>query len=189
MATARVVTTQAESQTGDKKPSRREFLYYVWGASMALLVGEAAAGIAWFTSNRLNSSEMISLNLDVFPETGFAIRIPTPNWNRRLSFAHTDNDTFIALDPTCTHLGCETKWVPLNHRYECPCHASNFELDGTYISGLALRSLDRYRMTIAFTDGTTVTTNDAGDPIPVNGREIASVTVDTRRLIEREGRV
>jgi hypothetical protein len=43
-------------------------------------------------------------------------------------------------------------------------------------------------MTVTFADGSTATTNDAGDPIPINGRDIASVTVDTRRLIQRAGR-
>ena len=51
------------------------------------------------------------------------------------------------------------------------------------------RSLDRFYMTVTFADGTTATTNEAGDPITINGREIASVTVDTRRLIQRPGRI
>jgi len=33
-------------------PSRREFLYYIWGASIALLIGEAGAGLIWFALPR-----------------------------------------------------------------------------------------------------------------------------------------
>jgi hypothetical protein len=44
-------------------------------------------------------------------------------------------------------------------------------------------------MTVTFADGTSATTNETGDPIAINGREIASITVDTRRLIEGAPRI
>jgi len=96
------------------------------------------------------------------------------------------------LYAVCTHLGCLPKWVATNNRFECPCHGSKFEKDGTYIEGPAPRSLDRFRTTITFADGTQVSMNDAGDPIPLadyQGRAIVSIDIDTGNRIMRAGRV
>ncbi|MBK8024364.1 MAG: hypothetical protein IPK19_23775 [Chloroflexi bacterium] len=40
--------TSAADRAQVAAPSRREFLYYIWGASMALLLGQATAGLVWF---------------------------------------------------------------------------------------------------------------------------------------------
>ena len=38
-------------------PSRREFLNYIWIASMALLLGETSAGLIWFAFPRFKEGE------------------------------------------------------------------------------------------------------------------------------------
>ncbi len=43
---------KAAAEVQANVPSRREFLYYIWGASMALLLGEATAGLIWFALPR-----------------------------------------------------------------------------------------------------------------------------------------
>jgi len=47
------------------------------------------------------------------------------------------------FSPVCTHLGCHFIWSGENGRFECPCHASVFSLDGAVLYGPAPRSLDR----------------------------------------------
>jgi len=56
-------------------------------------------------------------------------------------------DRIVALGTTCTHLGCPTHWDGEHRRFKCPCHGSNFTIDGTNIDGPAPRALDRYRVT------------------------------------------
>lgn len=46
------------------------------------------------------------------------------------------------LTPTrkrCTHMGCSLKWNPQEHTWDCPCHGSRFEKDGTVIDNPAKR--------------------------------------------------
>lgn len=188
MATARVIHTDAGSRAQAEKPSRREFLYYVWGASMAMALGGTAAGLVWYMMPRPNRDDLFLVTPDNVPAIGSYIWIRTRGMHKSFYIAHTDVDTLVALSPFCTHLGCLVKWVELNHRFECPCHNQRYELNGNYINGVATRSLDRFPFTVTFADGTTAATNEAGDPIAIDGREIASVTVDTRRLIQRAGR-
>lgn len=37
----------------------------------------------------------------------------------------------------CPHLGCALKWNPVEHSWDCPCHGSRFEEDGTLIDNPA----------------------------------------------------
>ena len=96
---------------------------------------------------------------------------------------------FVVLYGVCTHLGCLPKWVDTNHRFECPCHGSKYQLDGHWIEGPAPRSLDRFKTTVTFEDGTTASTNDVGDPIPLNGKKILKVDINTGARIRRNGHV
>jgi menaquinol-cytochrome c reductase iron-sulfur subunit len=49
-----------------------------------------------------------------------------------------------AFSPICTHLGCAYHWDAGKSDFVCPCHASEFALDGTVLSGPAPRPLDRF---------------------------------------------
>jgi len=52
-----------------------------------------------------------------------------------------------ALIAICTHLGCTPNWFASEERFKCPCHGSNFLLDGTNVAGPAPVPL--YRAMIA----------------------------------------
>ena len=43
----------------------------------------------------------------------------------------------------CPHLGCALKWNPQEHSWDCPCHGSRFEEDGTLIDNPAAGNLKR----------------------------------------------
>lgn len=42
-----------------------------------------------------------------------------------------------SLIAICTHLGCTPIWWPTEARFKCPCHGSNFLLDGQNVAGPA----------------------------------------------------
>jgi cytochrome b6-f complex iron-sulfur subunit len=42
---------------------------------------------------------------------------------------------FIAFSRVCTHLGCLVEYNKAKQRFICPCHAGNFDLDGSVHSG------------------------------------------------------
>lgn len=55
---------------------------------------------------------------------------------------------FFAMSATCTHLGCMTRYEPLEGRIFCPCHGSQFDLEGTVKAGPAPRPLPRLTLTL-----------------------------------------
>jgi Rieske Fe-S protein len=48
-----------------------------------------------------------------------------------------------AVDPTCTHLKCRTRWNAAETSWDCPCHGSRFDIDGTVLNGPAVEPLHR----------------------------------------------
>ena len=58
-----------------------------------------------------------------------------------------NTDGLYALIAICTHLGCTPNWFASEGRFKCPCHGSNFLLDGTNVAGPAPVPL--YRAAIA----------------------------------------
>lgn len=170
---------QAQPQVQVAAPSRREFLYYIWGASIALLLGQASAGLIWFIFPRFREGEfggVFPISRGDLPTLGQApVSVPSG----RFWMSNTSNGV-LALYGVCTHLGCLPKWVSTNERFECPCHGSKFEGDGSYIEGPAPRGLDRFGITIVYTDGTEVQSDTTGAPVPLDpGKEILTIRVNT----------
>lgn len=55
-----------------------------------------------------------------------------------------DDGEFWALESTCSHRGCEVK--KLRTMFECPCHGSEYDLQGNVLRGPAPEPLTRYRV-------------------------------------------
>jgi cytochrome b6-f complex iron-sulfur subunit len=163
--------------------SRREFLYYIWGASMVMLLG-AAGGIAlWFALPRFRQGEFggdfVLLGSQI-PAVGSP---PQDNPQGRFWLSNTE-DGLLALYKVCTHLGCLFKWVEVNNRFECPCHGSKFQANGLLIQNPATRGLDRFEITVRLNDNTELVTDDAGNPIRgIDPAQVAEVIVHTGRRI------
>jgi cytochrome b6-f complex iron-sulfur subunit len=89
-----------------------------------------------------------------------------------------------ALYKVCTHLGCIFPWSEAAGIFACPCHGSQFQLNGDYIAGPAPRSLDRFRFEIFDASGTKIgesSENGEAVPLPANA---ASIVVDSGAKIE-----
>ncbi|HUQ93785.1 MAG TPA: Rieske (2Fe-2S) protein [Bryobacteraceae bacterium] len=50
----------------------------------------------------------------------------------------------VAFASQCTHLGCAFRWEESKKNFLCPCHSSNFDIEGKVLDGPAPRPLDRY---------------------------------------------
>lgn len=44
--------------------------------------------------------------------------------------------------PRCPHMGCALKWNPCEHTWDCPCHGSRFQKDGSLIDNPATGDAD-----------------------------------------------
>jgi len=49
-----------------------------------------------------------------------------------------------ALSAICTHMGCTVNYDEKSGRMHCPCHGSEYALDGSNLKGPAKRPLKRY---------------------------------------------
>lgn len=59
--------------------------------------------------------------------------------------------TYKAFSAICTHQGCFVTAVT-NGKIECPCHMSQFNLDGTVATGPAVQPLPAKRITVSGDD-------------------------------------
>ena len=81
----------------------------------------------------------------------------------------TNPQKLIAVNPKCTHQGCDVKWVAGEKKYTCPCHGSNFDANGEVLNGPATKPLAAYPAKIV---GTQVLVEILAPP-PVNPNQKA----------------
>jgi glycine/D-amino acid oxidase-like deaminating enzyme/nitrite reductase/ring-hydroxylating ferredoxin subunit len=53
--------------------------------------------------------------------------------------------TVYAVSLRCTHLGCILRFNSAERSWDCPCHGSRFDIDGSVLEGPATRPLERKR--------------------------------------------
>ena len=54
----------------------------------------------------------------------------------------TETGQFVAFNVLCPHLGCPVDFRPSQGDFYCPCHNSNFSLDGEAKNAIPPRGLD-----------------------------------------------
>lgn len=165
--------------------TRREFLNYAWLASLGFVFLVGFGGATYlFAFPRFKTGEFGG----VFPlgRAGDVLPKPTdpPIHNQEGKFWLSNvNGMIVVLYDVCVHLGCLYEWQAVTGRFECPCHGSKYEKDGTYIEGPAPRSLDR--MIVQFTSGNQpIAQSDAtGEPLPIPADPNAELVVDTGKIV------
>ena len=61
-----------------------------------------------------------------------------------------DSPTSVrAFNPVCTHRQCVVVFSAGDKKIKCPCHGSQFDLDGNVVHGPASRPLERYPAALA----------------------------------------
>jgi cytochrome b6-f complex iron-sulfur subunit len=171
--------------------TRREFLMYIWAASLALASAGGAGAILWFAYPRFREGEFggeFPIDVEALPVVGDA---PESHPEGRFWLVQTEEGV-LALYMVCVHLGCLYKWAPSNFRFECPCHGSKYQADGEYIEGPAPRSLDRFVLRVLDENGEVLaeteegdmnTSNSAGKPVPLPEGAFA-IRIDTGARIK-----
>jgi menaquinol-cytochrome c reductase iron-sulfur subunit len=54
------------------------------------------------------------------------------------------DNKIVAFGPQCTHLACAYHWETPVGKFVCPCHGSEFSIQGKVLAGPAPRPLDQY---------------------------------------------
>jgi cytochrome b6-f complex iron-sulfur subunit len=187
----------ADSGQQFRNISRREFLNYVWAGSMAIFLAASGGAMFAFAMPRFNEGEFGGM----YTVGAVAEKLPAPDsppvnypdlkfWLVNIGPKEAAKgggiEGLAALYKVCVHLGCLYAWVDSTVRFECPCHGSKYQADGTYIEGPAPRDLDRFRVVI--TDGKGTLVNETvvsasspgyGAPIPAPTDGSLVIKVDT----------
>ncbi len=110
------------------------------GATLAFVVGGAVVApsftrraVRWLPAGRLPQLQ------DGVP-VPVTLRVARPDGasevvERRLVYLVKSGDGVRALDSTCTHLGCRTKYNTETRQIECPCHGGVYDTQGNVVSG------------------------------------------------------
>jgi len=115
-------------------------IHALMAATLAFVVGGAVVAPSFTRrqSSWLPAAELSGLE-DGTPKP-IALRIArsdgaTEVIDRRMIYLVRDGDSVRALDSTCTHLGCRTRFNPESRRIECPCHGGIYDAAGRVIGG------------------------------------------------------
>jgi len=110
--------------------------YRKWGMTNSIasakiisdqIVGKTNPAISLYAPDR---TEFSSLLLQAFKNTGLVVKELASGYTMRLH------------EPTCTHMGCKTRWNNAEETWDCPCHGSRFRKDGSVLEGPATKPLD-----------------------------------------------
>ena len=192
----------ADSGMQFRNVSRREFLNYVWAGSLAIFMAASGGAMLAFAMPRFKEGEFGG----TFTVGTVAEKLPAPDsppvnypdlkfWLVNVGPAEAAKgggiEGLVALYKVCVHLGCLYAWVDSTVRFECPCHGSKYQEDGTYIEGPAPRDLDRFRVVITDGQGNLVTqtvddkaSTNYGAPLAVPADGSLVIKVDTGMKID-----
>ncbi|NEQ19597.1 MAG: ubiquinol-cytochrome c reductase iron-sulfur subunit [Microcoleus sp. SIO2G3] len=76
-------------------------------------------------------------------KTGQMLKEKSP-FGSILVIGTSKSENLIAVNPTCTHLGCTVEWLSDEKIFLCPCHGSEFGGDGKVQNGPATKPLSTY---------------------------------------------
>jgi cytochrome b6-f complex iron-sulfur subunit len=164
--------------------NRREFIEKACLSGIGILAGasilssldipsiKASPRAGVFQGNR-----EIPLRIEDTPElkeVGGAYHLIIEEIDKDLLVVRTSEDTFIAVDIKCTHKGCDVKYEDTRKIFVCPCHDSNFDINGIPKGGPAKKPLGIYKT--SFKDG------EVTISVPVEGdMPIDSIAVDSTK--------
>ena len=115
-------------------------IHAVMGATLAFIVGGAVVAPSFTRRQRawLAAADLSALD-DGTPHT-VSLRVAradgaTETIDRRTIYLVRSGGSVRALDSTCTHLGCRTRFNRESGRIECPCHGGVYDASGTVVGG------------------------------------------------------
>jgi cytochrome b6-f complex iron-sulfur subunit len=186
-------TAAANNSFEIPKINRREFLYYLGGASLALAAAQTCSLVTWYTAPHVRYIEeegYLQLDFDTLSlMRPIQILVKSADRNGRQGVPCWLNDyenRLLALNGFCPFEGTRFYWVDFNYRFECPMCGSKFTRLGKYIEGPAYRSLDRFVLIVTTPEGTFTTPND-GSPVSIEGA--TSVMLNINRVIQGAPRI
>jgi Rieske Fe-S protein len=121
---------------------RRRFL---WGSGLGLGTLLAFPSVAAGAEEHKVAVPLAKL--EVLKSVGGSIALKLKD---KLVLLVRDSATGVrAFNPTCTHRQCVVAFSTGDRKIKCPCHGSQFDLDGHVVHGPASRPLETYAAELA----------------------------------------
>jgi Rieske Fe-S protein len=164
--------------------NRRKFMeigIYAISGTIAAVSGVALTGFAIGPSFRKEQMKWIEVELENNPDDKesferVVLEYETKHgWlarnERVLTYVkRIKEDEVVAINSTCTHLGCIVTWKEDQNIFQCPCHDGRYDADGRVISGPPPAPLKRHKTKVE--DGRILISTVA---VPFGGEKSESV--------------
>lgn len=130
--------------------NRRSFLSRLWFLIGGVALAECIlGGLAFIVSGRKATGAKEAAQLiDAGVLSDFSPGTVTYIQGANCYLSRLEDGGFLAISRKCTHLGCAVPWIPERKQFECPCHASVFDMTGNVLRSPAPRSLDLYPLSL-----------------------------------------
>ncbi|MEX1248719.1 MAG: Rieske 2Fe-2S domain-containing protein [Anaerolineales bacterium] len=189
MTEAAVPAGQAEQTPpqSELKLNRREFLNLAWLASLGFLTLSIGGLTVLFSLPRFREGEFGGVFTPGTVGDMPAVEVTPENFPKVKIWLSNTPGGLLALYKVCPHLGCLYGWNDQEFKFICPCHGSQYEHDGTWISGPAPRSLDRFVIRFEDENGQVLAETPVdGGAVPIPSNQAALVRIDTGNRINGE---
>jgi cytochrome b6-f complex iron-sulfur subunit len=124
--------------------NRREFISLV-GASASVSIAACNSQSADVASDVRSDGFEVVGTLSELDKTGQLLNEDLADGKALVIRDPTKPNQAIAVNPTCTHAGCNVAWQQDENAFVCPCHNSKFAINGSVQNGPAKEPLATYR--------------------------------------------
>ncbi len=133
--------------TTPETPSRRDFLKMTWAFFGGLAALELGGMTLAYLQPRVAEGEFGSV-FNLGPVENFPPGSVTHITNGRFYLVRLTDGGLLALYHRCTHLGCTVPYDQEAGAFICPCHSSQFDLQGEVQNPPAPRPLDLFAVQV-----------------------------------------
>ena len=170
--------------------NRREFLNLAWLASLGFIFVNFAGVTYLFAMPRFKEGEFGGKFTLGGANSLPGVDAPPENFPKAKFWLSNTDEGVTAIYKVCTHLGCLYNWNNQEAKFICPCHGSQFDLDGSFLAGPAPRDLDRFVIEAIDPDTEEVIakTDENGDPLQIPEGKDVIIKVDTGAKINGKPR-
>jgi Rieske Fe-S protein len=114
--------------------------YTLIGATLAFVVGGAVIAPSFGRRETMWLHAGDAADLSEGTPLPITLRVARPDGpsevvDRKIVYLVMIGSEVRALDSTCTHLGCRTRFNAETNRIECPCHGGVYDVTGNVVSG------------------------------------------------------
>lgn len=134
-------TEDAKKEAKDKKDhvnkARRRFIWtFLWG----YLGVNFLMFLRYFFPRALFEP---STQVNIGYPSDFVVGVNQQFLQSNRIWVRKDPGEIFVIKAVCTHLGCTPDWMPQQNIFHCPCHGSEYDIDGINFAGPAPRPMDR----------------------------------------------